>query len=305
MDELIARNDLLTNAGRLRDAADEDGLLFFRGFLDAEQILSVRNDILGLCDEAGWLAPESQPVDGRAAPGITHVEPQPEFMRVYNRVMRLESFHDLAHAPELLSVLDALFGEPTLVHARNIARIIFPQNVVYTTPAHQDFVHVQGTENTWTAWIPLGDCPRELGALALMRGSHRNGVFPARSAYGAGGLGIDTEQLPYPWQTADFRCGDVVLFHSLLVHKGLPNLSDDRLRLSVDYRYQGVSQPATEASFLPHYAQVSWEEVYAGWKSKTRQYYWLKQDVRYADFTPKYHNAARVGSSDPKGVADA
>lgn len=296
MDELECRTGLLGDPSRLRDVATTEGLLFFRSLLDAQEVLAVRRDILSLCAEAGWLEPGTDPQLGIAAPGSACVEPEPEFMRVYNQVMRLESFHGLAHAQPLIRLFGALFQEPALVHARNIARIIFPNNTKHTTPAHQDFVHVQGTENTWTAWIPLGDCSREMGALALMPGSHRAGVFPARTAYGAGGLGIDTEVLPYPWRTADFRCGDVVVFHSLLVHKALPNLSPNRLRLSVDFRYQGVSQPATAGSFLPHHGQVSWEEVYAGWKSAERQYYWRKHDLKFVDFTREYHEAAQVRS---------
>ena len=293
MDELEPQNGHIASPRRLRQTAAENGLLFFRALLDRAEIHAVRRDILALCADAGWLADGTELEAGIYRPGAGCVEPEPPFMAVYNRVMRLESFHTLAHARPLIQIFDALFGEPTLVHARNIARIIFPNNTKFTTPAHQDFVHVQGTENTWTAWIPLGDCPRELGALALMPGSHRAGVFPARSAYGAGGLGIDTDVLPYAWQTADFRCGDVVLFHSLTVHKALPNLSSDRIRLSVDYRYQGVSQPTTAASFQPHYGQLSWEEVYAGWRSTEHQYYWRQHDPQFVEFTRKYHEAAK------------
>lgn len=288
---------MLNEPDALRRVAASDGLLFLRGVLDAAAVIEVRNDILSLCEEAGWLRPDSETSLGIAHPAATCVEPQPEFMQVYNRIMLLESFHRLAHAKPLIRLFDELFEEPTLVHARNIARIVFPNNTKFTTPSHQDFVHVQGTESTWTAWIPLGDCPKELGALALMPGSHRAGVLPTHTAYGAGGLGIDTDVLPYSWQTADFRCGDVVVFHSLTVHRALPNLSEDRLRLSVDFRYQGASQPATLASFLPHYGQVSWDEVYEGWDSADLQYYWRRHDIRYVDFTREYHEAAHSRGS--------
>jgi hypothetical protein len=107
--------------------------------------------------------------------------------------------------------------------------------------------------------------------------------LPVHDAYGAGGKGIDTEALPYRWTASDFAVGDVVVFHSLTVHKALPNASPDRLRLSVDYRYQAPSQPATEWSFLPHYAQLSWDEIYAGWRSSRHQYYWRDLPVRFVE----------------------
>lgn len=295
MNELNISNGLLTDPIALRERAQAEGCLFFRDLLDHKAVKQTRAEILRICADAGWILPDTDLLEGVAAPGAACVEPDPVFMAVYNRIQRLESFHALAHQPALLALFDMVFEEPTLVHARNIARIIFPANVKFTTPAHQDFVHVQGTEDTWTTWIPLGDCPRELGSLALLPGSHRGGVYPVHQAYGAGGLGIDTDALPYTWATRDFQCGDLVVFHSLLVHKALPNLSANRLRLSTDFRYQGVSRPITEGSMRPHHGQLTWEEVYGDWRSDQYQYYWRDQPLQCVDWTPKYHAAAKEG----------
>ncbi|MCS6861630.1 MAG: phytanoyl-CoA dioxygenase family protein, partial [Abditibacteriales bacterium] len=218
----------------------------------------------------------------------TCVEPSPEYMAVYNEVMKLESFHALAHDAQLLAMFRRLIGEEVLVHPRNIARIIFPQNELYTTPAHQDWIHVQGTPETYTAWIPLSDCPQSLGSLAVLVGSHRFGIFPTHRAYGAGGRGIDTEGLGLTWAGSDFYLGDVLVFHSHTVHKALPNKDPQRLRLSVDFRYQGASQPITPGSLLPHFAQVTWEEVYARWRSTELQYYWQKFPLNVVPFDPDH-----------------
>ena len=292
MEELVPCNELLSRPSALKEQARQAGCLFFKGLVDRAALEVVRREILSLCASAGWLAEGTDPMEGIAAPGVAHVEPQPAFMEVYDQVMRLESFHSLAHDAGLLAAVRALFTEDVLVHPRNIARIIFPHNVRFTTPAHQDYVHIQGTENTWTAWIPLGDCPRALGGLAVMLGSHHNGVYPVHSAYGAGGLGINTDVLPFPWATADYQTGDVLLFHSLTVHKALPNLTNDRLRLSTDFRYQPVSEPITEGSLLPHYARLSWEEIYAGWHSTRYQYYWRDLPLNIVEWSPHFHRSA-------------
>jgi hypothetical protein len=273
-------NDAIGVAAELRDRMAEDGYLFFRGLVARESILAARRDILDCCAEAGWLKPGTPVPDGIAAEGVAWTEPQPGFMAVYNRLQRSEAFHSLAHDPALVSMLKRLFGEPVLPHPRNIARIIFPQNTLHTTPAHQDFIHVQGTPETYTAWIPLGDCPRPLGSLVVLAGSHRAGILPVHQAYGAGGVGIDTEELALRWVGGDFQLGDAVVFHSLAVHKALANLTLDRIRLSVDYRYQPLSHPVAEGSLLPHHAQVGWPEVYEGWRSDRYQYYWERLHVR-------------------------
>ncbi|MBV9851370.1 MAG: phytanoyl-CoA dioxygenase family protein [Armatimonadetes bacterium] len=295
MNGFVISNDLLTQPEGLRQRAREDGYLFLRGLIDRASLQHVRRQILDLCAEAGWLAPGADPMEGIAAPGVRHIEPEPAFMAVYDRVMRLEDFHALAHHPSLIAVLDTLFGEPTLPHARNITRIIFPQATAFTTPAHQDYVHIQGTPETWTAWMPLADCPQEQGSLAVLPGSHRQGLYPVHRALGAGGLGIDTEALPFAWAASDFEAGDVLLFHSHLVHKGLPNVTPDRLRISVDYRYQGVSQPLVEDSMRPHYGQLCWEEIYSGWQSARYQYYWRGLPLSFVEWTPQYHRAAEDG----------
>lgn len=283
---------LLGTPGAIRRQADEDGYLFFAGLIPAEPLLRVRRAIAEICARHGFLAEGSRPEDAIARPGVAFREGSPEYMAAYDEIQCLESFHVLAHQPPLLAALRELFGEEVLVHPRNIARVMFPQNNLFTTPAHQDFVHIQGTEDTWTSWIPLGDCPRELGGLEVLPGSHRHGVLPTRSAYGAGGLGVDTEALGLEWVGGDFQNGDVLLFQSLCVHRGIDNQTPDRVRFSVDYRYQGVSRPVTESSLLPHFNRTPWDEIYQGWKSEEFQYYWKRYNLQMAGFTRQYHEAA-------------
>jgi ectoine hydroxylase-related dioxygenase (phytanoyl-CoA dioxygenase family) len=282
-------NDLMNDAPALRERMKAEGYLFFRQLIDREAIRAARQEILSLCAEAGWLKAGTDIADGIAAGGVAWTEPQPEYMAVYNRVQRGEHFHALAHDANLIALLDSLFGEPTLPHPRNIARIIFPQNTEFTTPSHQDYIHIQGTEETYTAWIPLGDCPVSLGSLVVLTGSNHDGILPVHRALGAGGVGIDTDSLSHTWAGSDFKLGDCLLFHSLTVHKALPNLSPDRIRLSVDFRYQPLSHPVTADSLLPHYAQVRWEEIYADWQSSRYQYYWQKLPIREAEKDPRVH----------------
>jgi hypothetical protein len=213
-------------------------------------------------------------------------------MAAYDEIQCLEAFHALAHQPPLLGLLRRVFGEDVLVHPRNIARVMFPQNNQFKTPAHQDYVHIQGTETVYTAWIPLGDCPRSLGGLEVLAGSHRLGVQPVHAAPGAGGLGIATEELGLAWAGGDFRAGDVLLFHSLCIHRGRDNHTPDRVRLSVDYRYQPASQPVTTHSLLPHFNRLPWEEIYRGWQDSALQYYWQRFPLRMAEFTRQYHASA-------------
>jgi ectoine hydroxylase-related dioxygenase (phytanoyl-CoA dioxygenase family) len=266
----------------LRARMDGQRYLFLPELIDSTAIHEVRHDILAVCAQAGWLAPGTDPDEGIAAPGVRYVAGQPEFGEVYTEIQKLESFHALAHQPGILDAVRTIVQDDVLVHPRNIARVIFPQNIDFTTPAHQDFIHIKGAADTYTCWFPLGDCPPELGGLAIMAGSHPEGVLPHVPALGAGGKGIVTEPLPYHWVASPLRTGDALLFHSHTVHKGLDNVSADRLRVSVDFRYQAVSAPVHPSSLLPHHGQLTWDDIYAGWESKQYQYYWRSLPVNVA-----------------------
>jgi hypothetical protein len=261
----------------LRERARRDGYVLVRGLVPPHDLLAVRAGILRCLMDAGWCdeaarVPAELP---RHAEGA-----DPEFMALYDGVQRLETFHRLALHPAVVGLFATLWGEAVLPHPRNIARIMFPRHTGTTTPAHQDHLLIGGTPETWTAWIPLGDCPLALGGLAVMAGSHREPLLAVSPAAGAGGVSVNAEALEYPWVGGDLEAGDVLAFHSHTVHAALPNLTAERMRLSVDFRYQPLSHPVRADSLLPHYGRLSWDEIYAAWASADGQYYWRALEPR-------------------------
>ena len=286
--ELTPANLPLDDRKALRARFDVDGFLLFHDLFPRDEIMQVRQAILACCRDAGWLVPGTALSEGRVDPSKACVEPEPAFLAVYREVQKLEAFHRLAHHPALLDVVEALLGEPALPHPNKIARLSFPQNVAHTTPPHQDFPFIQGSAETYTTWIPLGEVPRELGGLMVDSGTHTGGLFEYHLSLGAGGMGIDPGALPDRWYTTDYAAGDVLVFHSHMVHQALPNRSADRLRLSVDYRYQARGAPIAESNLNPHTGQVTWEEVYRDWQSDELKYYWERKDLNVARFDTTY-----------------
>ncbi len=259
---------LLQQPEMLRQRMKDEGYLFISGLLSEADVNAVYEAIIRICREEGW-------VDGEnLALGQPRLEGHEGWWEVYDRVQCLEEFHALAHHPRILRLIEVIVQEPVLVHPRNIARITFPSTAHYTTPPHQDYPLIQGTPNTYTVWIPLCDCPIELGGLAVLPRTHKMGLLPVHLASGPGGLSVDTDNLGATWHAQSMRAGDALIFHSYTVHRALVNVSHRRLRVSVDYRYQGISQPIVEDSLLPHYGRLSWEQVYQGWKRQDLRYYW-------------------------------
>lgn len=269
---------LLNHPDHLREAAKQDGYLFFRSLIPASAIIELRNDILQICKKHQFLDPKASVTDGIANPGFMVLESSvnPVYLNYYRDVQQLRSFHALAHHPKLLSALNVLFEGETLVHPLKILRTIFPQAQKHTTPPHQDYFHVRGTENTWTTWIPLGDCDKNLGGLTLVPGSHNWGLLPEHPAEGAGLIGINVPN-DSKWVMGEFNVGDLLIFHSHTVHQGIDNNSADKLRISMDCRFQPLADKkiGPVAVRSPHLHCIDWDGLYANWdKEDPLKYYW-------------------------------
>lgn len=271
---------LLNNPAALRERAAEDGYLYFKRLVDPKAILNVRRQILEVARKHGWLDGLAPLMDGIAKKGACYVESvSPEWVGYYNDILRVRDLHALALNPAILGMFEKLFGETVVPHSRNICRLIFPQNTRFTTPAHQDYVHIKGTRDTWTMWIPGGDCPSALGGLAIAPGTHRLGELKTHAAYGAGGSGVEIAA-DSRWVLGDLECGDVLTFHSLTVHQGRDNLTENRLRVSFDFRYQPLSHPIAKSSMLPHMNREPWEAIYSNWSPNDAvKYYWKKWNL--------------------------
>ena len=89
--------------------------------------------------------------------------------------------------------------------------------------------------------------------LALRRAGKRISFVPTMGYLHAGHLALLREGR---------KQGDVLIFHSLAVHKGVSNRSD-KLRMSMDARYQRASDPIAPGSLLPHSQPNDWESVFA------------------------------------------
>ena len=286
---------LLTDPVALRARAEQDGYLFFKQFLPKEPLLELRRQMLEICAERGWLAAGHDLMDGVIDEAAINQVPTEEMRtdvgvskEAYRAVQRLELFHSIPHHPNFLALYRTLFGKDVIPHPRHIARMITSHASVFPTPPHQDFIHIQGTPKTWTCWFPLGDCPREMGSLTVLRGSNHKGVVAVEPANGAGGLGSILCPHEIDWVEGDFELGDILTFTSYTVHRALRSQHRDRIRLSCDIRFQALDEDIHEASLKPH-VDVPWDELYQGWQNPAVQYYWKDKDLRLSAWDPSIH----------------
>lgn len=280
---------LIADPDALRARMAADGYLFLRAVAPTPTLRALRREIVEICQRQGWLKPGSEPMEAVSwtAP---KVEGEEDYFAVYDEVQRLESFYALAHHAPVIGLMRAVLGPSAFPHPLSICRLVFPQAEEWSTPPHQDYPNNQGTPDLYACWIPLGDCPRALGSLSVLEGSHRMGVLPLTFSLGAGGrtVVLDDRFDRLTWRGGDFAAGDVIVFHSHTVHQAEPNRLD-RMRISVDYRYQRESEPITQECLEPHFRREDWNAIYAGWQRTDLQYYWRGKDLPLAAWDDSYH----------------
>lgn len=251
----------------LQDNLKSQGYLFLRSFFPLDLIQEVRKRVLDILYFERW--GKYQDEKFIAIEPVKRIN-SPSFHQCIGQLMKEELLHDLSDHPPLLWFLSALLGEPVFSHPRKMVRITYPYklNPKDRVPPHQDIFYVKGERDTFTAWIPLGDYPPELGGLLVAPGTHKNGLFPTQSnEEGRFGCNAIEEHLTeFSWSTAHYHTGDLLVMHSLTLHQSGINESD-QFRLSLDCRFSSALRSINEDQLLPpYYPNVpNWEILSQGW----------------------------------------
>ena len=201
-------------------------------------VAQLRALALARCANFGWVEPDAgaAAVPGQGPDGYE----DPRFVELQQHVASAPAFQQLTRWPAIIALLESVTGRAVAPVPALVCRAFAPGRTDATTPPHQD-AHFLGkiVDAFWVAWMPLGACPLELGPLAVLRRSHRSGLLLHDFENGGhdGALlpaGMETQA----WRTAPMEPGDVLLFHHLTVHRACPNLTQDRFRISADFRFR-------------------------------------------------------------------
>ena len=235
--------------------------------------------------------------------------------RLQPRVSRstsLESFHSLPHEPELLDIVESSWdGRPSRFPARRRGSG-FPSSPSTPRRCTRTSSTTREASRPSPAGTPWGTAPSTSARWPCCPGSHKvKKVLPHHFALGAGGLIIDLRSRPrasragVPWLSTNFEAGDTLFFPALTVHKALPNITEDRMRISLDNRYEGEGDNIAAHMLEPHMNDISplsWEEVYKDWKTDELKYYWLKMRHRTI---PRYTGYMERGFAEALELARA
>lgn len=227
--ELVACNHLLGDHDALMKFHDEEGYIFLRDVLSHDALEQTRKEMFAIMERHGLIEPgATEPVwTGNPFPG--GMEESPEFAGISKR---------LVNHPENLKVIEQILGEP-VVQIPIVQYRTYPPGGSITGP-HQDGFTSPGILGYKPLWIPITNCEREVGGLAVAvrqcnRGylhnvAHRPSKIPA---------GIIPDDA---WATTDFFPGDVLVLNPYTPHCSMPNTSG-RCRVTIDTRVESAANP--------------------------------------------------------------
>ena len=238
--DLEVANGYLGDPEGLNEVFDRQGYLFFRGVLDADEIGAVRSDFMAELGLQGFVAPgASRPVwTGKDLEELDD-----------DRLYALDYYPKLLDTDTTRTFTESVFGDPVFMFRSCTIRYTMPDDAKHGSPPHQDHFYIRHTPDFRTLWIPLMDVDRPIGGLAVAEGSHKRGLreHAELDVYsyvikGRKQKGVVQETISEPWLTTTYAPGDVIVFHSQMLHWALPNTSDV-IRLSIDVRCQPASSP--------------------------------------------------------------
>ncbi len=274
----------------LRHEIEMHGYALVRKLLQAREIERLLGEITAVLTTAGWVVPSADPLERHAVASAACADGDPPYKEIYHRVFELETFHRFPHQPALQELMKLAVGRELLILPKSAGRLIFPNFGRGIVHAHQDHTAVAGDSESFTAWIPLHDCPLETGPLRILAGSHRFGLQATVGATGY--IGPGTEQGD-EWVQGELKAGDVLIFHSLTVHEALPNRSS-KLRISLDYRFQNYKRPVNPATLVfSGSGRHSWESIYSKWQRDDLKYYWQRLPLRFKPTTSELEALAK------------
>lgn len=273
MDEMRDSTLFAADAGRLRAEIATYGYALIRGLVPADAALRAEGQIRRMLAGRGWTTADNAGERVLRTP-VKGAETE-DYWDLYSAVLANEAINALAWEPGLRDLVTALLGPTAYTYPMKTVRLVFPAALGGSAiPVHRDNRGGPWVRDMFTTWVALGHIDPAMGGITMLQGSQTYRYPAVREPGaprppGAGGPPIPGDESP-EWVSTEFRPGDVVLFHCYTLHKGIANHSD-RVRLSVDYRWQSTEHPVHVSSLLPYhyfdkYPRIpGWRELSAGW----------------------------------------
>lgn len=153
--------------------------------------------------------------------------------------------------PKILDAVESLIGPEIFSNPVYNVRPKVPKVAAGAVPWHQDKSYWPDANSNpvITVWIPLVDADLENGCLRIAPGTHRTKVlsYHADTYTGTGYTEVDDDLMADVLARSEVvavpvTAGSAILFNDRCLHMSTLNQTKDRVRWSVDLRYQPTDQ---------------------------------------------------------------
>lgn len=210
-----------------------DGFIFFPNFLKQEEIESVRNRLSEFIENRVPEMPENE----------VYYEDKADknSLKQLQRLFNYNSFFfDMLFGSRFEKLASILLDDQ--VHGKNIQYFNKPPKIGKPTPAHQDGYYFMLEPNeAVTMWMALEAVDEENGCVRYVKGSHMHGMREHTKTKTLGfsqgisdfGRANDLENEVY----FPTKAGDLLVHHSLTIHRADGNSSKTRSRKAMGFIY--------------------------------------------------------------------
>tara|TARA_R110001599_G_scaffold43925_2_gene131152 strand:+ start:23412 stop:24143 length:732 start_codon:yes stop_codon:yes gene_type:complete len=220
-----------------KEQFDQDGYLYFPGFLDKIETNQIKSRLDKIVEEGLQDIPTEHIKfeNTENKQGVKMVQDLHLYDPLFKNILFESKFSALA--AELL-------GEKVV--GKTVEFFNKPAKIGKATPPHQDGYYFMLTPmSAVTFWISLEEVDKDNGWVSYVKGSHLNGV---RTHGKSGTIGFSQEIVdfgtPSDLENEEFIAtnpGDVLVHHALTIHRAAPNTSINRSRKALGLIYFGES----------------------------------------------------------------
>lgn len=227
IEQLCDSTPLIGNPQAIRERWKKDGVLFFRGVMDPE--------LIGWAREKYRAALAAEGLIDSVVEAPVWTGEAPKTRRPCDAV-GTTVWHEIVKQPLLNAILGEIFNAkpmwiPIAAHRSGMPTGPVKDDEDIFAARHQDGFYNEGIQFT-ICWMPLRDVDMNSGSFAVAPGTHTRGFLHVE----AEDCRIPRDEIPDDaWRAADYRVGDVLIFHHLTAHATLPNPSNE-IRMSLDVR---------------------------------------------------------------------
>ncbi|MDZ4743104.1 MAG: phytanoyl-CoA dioxygenase family protein [Verrucomicrobiota bacterium] len=261
-------SDIFSNPLEIRQRMSEDGYLYFKGVLNHDDVIEARRELLEKMAKDGFVHPDFPLMEG-----ISHPEKKIGFAPEY--AMGSVALKNVVFGQTMMAFYQRLLGGEVRHFDFRWLRAV--SGGLPGINPHCDIVYMgRGTSNLFTAWVPYGDTPMEMGTIMVLEDSHKKSPMIKRyldrdvdtyCTNFSDAKDIESGKKSWPqftfsgalsnsaarlqnkiggrWLSADFKVGDFLSFGMRMIHSSLDNQTE-KIRLSSDTRYQLASEPIDE-----------------------------------------------------------